>query len=273
VKSKFKKLGKMKKAINLYLINGLDTQEKLNAIKRVGYDGVLLSMDNERETMSLNEQIAYCKDIGLGISMIHCKYYEPWLNGLWLDEGDGDLAENFYIKQIQQIKDFKGANFVIHTNGGYDVQNTDIGMQRLKKLLNYCEKYGINLCIENLYSAGQVDYIFANLQSQNLKFCYDSGHENFLTPGFDLAAKHVDRLNVTHLHDNHGKIDEHLVLGEGNIDLNKLAHNLSKCNIEYLTAEIKLGDNFDSYESILKLNLMVLENLDKLIDNNNKKPQ
>ena len=63
----------MKKAINLYFCNE-ETKIKLDAIKSAGYDGVMLGVDTKNETLSLDQQVEYCKTIGLEISMIHCSY-------------------------------------------------------------------------------------------------------------------------------------------------------------------------------------------------------
>ena len=96
----------MKKAINLYFYKA-DTKEKLDLIKKAGFDGVILGVYEGVETMSLKDQVDYCNQIGLGISMIHCSYIEPKLNGLWCeDSNDGDFTEKDYIQQIEAIKDY-----------------------------------------------------------------------------------------------------------------------------------------------------------------------
>ena len=255
----------MKKAINLYALTG-DTKEKLDNIKKAGYDGVFLGVYDKKETMTLEQQVEYCKKIGLGISMIHCSYVEPKLNGLWIEDNeDGKFTENDLLNQIERIKNFGVKDFVIHTNGGFDVQNTKEGLTRLKKILTLCEKYDINLCIENLYVSSQVEYIFNNLKSKNLTFCYDCGHDNFLTPGSNLVEKYGHMLTTTHLHDNNGKADEHLTLGLGNINQNKLAKDLAKCNFEYLSAEVRENNPELTQIEALKRNLTALEKLDRLI--------
>lgn len=256
----------MKKAINLYCING-DTKEKLDTIKKVGFDGVFLGVYDKKETMTLEEQVAYCKKIGLGISMIHCSYVEPKLNGLWIEGSeDGEFTENDLLNQVERIKNFGVKDFVIHSNGGFDVQNTKAGLIRLQKILKACEKNNLNLCVENLYTASQVEYIFDNLKSKNLTFCYDCGHDNFLTPGSKLLEKYGYLLTTTHLHDNHGKADEHMTLGMGSINQEELAKRLAKCNFEYLSAEVREPDPNQTLTEALEKNLKALNKLDKLIE-------
>lgn len=260
----------MKKAVNIYMSLN-DTFEKLDAIKAAGYDGVLLSDHDVSETMSLEEEIAYCKKIGLEISMVHCSYKSNILNELWEESSNiGDEITNDLIKQVERIKDFNISNFVIHTCGNKEAKNTAAGLKRIEKLLAVCEKYKINLCVENLFLDGQVRYIFDNLKSPYLKFCYDSGHENFLTPNANLAVDYSKILSTTHIHDNHGETDEHLILGLGTIDQDKLARSLAKANFEFLTAEIKFRGQVLSEDELnekLKLNLDALNKLDDSIKN------
>lgn len=259
----------MKKAVNIYL-SLIDTKQKLDLIKSVGYDGVLLTTHDINETMSLEEAIKYCNEIGLEISMVHCTYDSKILNELWQESSNvGDEIIDNLISQVERIKNFNISNFVIHTCGNKHAINSPAGLKRIKKLLTICEKYKINLCVENLFLDNQVKYIFNNLKSPYLKFCFDSGHENFLTPNSELAVIFANILSTTHIHDNHGESDEHLILGLGNINQNKLAKDLSKSSSEFLTAEIKYKGQVLSDEELiekLKLNLKALNKLDKMIE-------
>lgn len=258
----------MKKAVNLYLSLN-DTFEKLDAIKMVGYDGVMLSINNKDESADIQTQIEYCKKIGLDISMVHCKYNNK-INEIWKKNSKiGDEIIDDFINQVKSINGFGIKNFVVHTIGDEETKNTIYGLKRIEKLLNFCEECKINLCIENLITANQIDYIFNNLNSPYLKFCYDSGHEHFLTPNANLAVKYSNLLTTTHLHDNHGETDEHLILGFGNLDQEKLTKSLAMSNSEFLTAEIKFRGKVLSNEELiekLKLNLDALNKLDRMIE-------
>ncbi len=253
----------MKKAINLYFIQR-DTKEKLYEIKKSGFDGVLLGVYNKNETMTLEEQIEYCKSVGLEISMIHCSYYEPKLNSLWLAGDDGDNVARDLVDQITAVSKYNVKNFVMHTNGSFDVENTKRGIERLKSILKTCEKFDTNLNIENLYSDEQVNYIFKNVKHKNLTFCFDCGHENFLTPDKRLARIYKDRMTTVHLHDNYGSKDEHSILGYGTVNIKELAEDLSGANIEFLTLELKADNDVDMRDYLKKAKASV-DKLDKMI--------
>lgn len=253
----------MKFAVNLYFANG-DTKQRLNLIKNTGYDGVLLGMNEDFQTMTVTEQLGYCKEIGLEISMVHANYDGSILNEFWeKDSAIGDEIADDIIRQIQKIKDYNIKNFVIHVCGDDKCKTNEYGIMRLKKILNLCEEINMNLCIENLFIASQLDYIYENIKSKNLKFCYDSGHENFLTPNENLAERFSKFLTATHLHDNHGSRDEHKILGTGTVNQEYLAKSLAKADLEFLTAEIKYYNEGVLQEQILKDNMEVLKNLAK----------
>ncbi len=254
----------MKKSTNLYFNNNVDTKEKLNAIKSIGYDEFFTGIYDKLETIPWKEQIEYAKKIGLNCTMIHCSYREPLLNNFWLDNEIGEQVFQSYLEQIKLCKGYT-KNFVVHLNGDKNSVVSEIGLNRIRKLLEECEKYDINLCIENLYSANEIPYIFKNIKHKNLKICFDTGHKNFLTPNFNILKEYLPYISVLHIHDNHGEKDEHLILGKGNIDLNELSKYLSCRQDLVLASEMK--NNEPNFVNALKEDYKALSMLEKMIEN------
>jgi sugar phosphate isomerase/epimerase len=91
-------------------------------------------------------------------------------------------------------------------------------LNRIKRLIEKAERNNVNIAIENVRHPEYLDYVFDNIQSDRLKFCYDSGHENCFTKGINYLEKYGDKLGAMHLHDNNGIKDEHLLPFEGNIN-------------------------------------------------------
>ncbi len=257
----------MKKAINLYFYGG-ETKNKLDAIKSSGYDGVLLGIYTKSETMSIHEQLEYCKQIGLEVSMIHCEYNINHLDHFWLkDDKIGDMVVTDYISQIESFSSYNVPAFVVHLSGSFEPTYSKYGIKRLEKILNICQKNNIKLCIENLEYPKQIEYIFNHLSHPNLSFCYDSGHKNCFSKHSNIATNYSQYLFCTHIHDNHENGDEHLILGHGTTDLNTLAKELSNANNEYLTSEIKYNHSSLSIQEILHQNLQSLVKLEQEIFN------
>jgi sugar phosphate isomerase/epimerase len=68
-----------------------------------------------------------------------------------------------------------------------------------------------------------------------LRFHLDVGHafiENRMRGVRDYLEAFGDRLAHVHMHDNHGKEDEHLPLGKGNIDIHKVVRLLKEVNYD-----------------------------------------
>ena len=252
----------MKKSVNLYFKNNIDTKNKIILIKNLGYDEFFTGIYDKVETINFVEQIKFAKSIGLDCTMIHCSYKEPELNNFWLEKEKGEEITNDLINQIELCHDYS-KNFVVHLNGSKESITSEIGLKRILKILQICEKYDINLCVENLYSDKEIPFIFENIQHKNLKICFDYGHQNFLTPNFDIMKNFGEYVSVLHIHDNFGSIDEHLVIGKGNINWDKVAEDLKNRQDLVLSSEIKIKE--ENYQEILKENLNGLELLNKKI--------
>ncbi len=79
------------------------------------------------------------------------------------------------------------------------------------------------------------------LEKTDLKLTFDIGHYN-CREGHEVFLDWFDRVVNVHLHDNRGDLDEHLALGEGNVDLSVIPQNYKG----YLTLEVR------NEEAILK---------------------
>ena len=253
----------MKTSVNLYFEKGIDAKTKIDTIKALGYDEFFTTVYDQCETMTFIEQIRYAKEIGLPCTMVHCSYYEPRLNSFWLDGAEGDDITEDYIRQINLC----GAltkNFVVHLNCSSDCPVSEIGIARLRKILKVCEKYHLNLCVENLCSVNEIPYIFAKLEHPLLKICFDSGHHHWLMPNFNICREYAKYITTLHLHENNGTADDHKKLTIGSSVFNYLKENLSYLDSEIvLTSELKnAGKNWVEY---LRQNLVSLKELGNLL--------
>lgn len=259
----------MKKAINLY-VSKIDTLDKIKWIKKAGFEAIYTGIYNKSENIDLDEIIRLFKENNFSIPQMHCSYIEPLLKDLWKEGENGDNQEKSLLSQIDQTAKYGIKNFVIHTNGEFNPPVTDCGVERIKRLLERCKKYNINLCIENLYDFKQMKYIFDKIDDDNLRVCYDCGHHNCLNPDSPVFEYFKDKIAVLHLHDNHGKPqtgigDEHLMIGQGSMDLKKLAKNLSQLPEDVvLCAEYKASPEICDEEFFIKAKKS-LDNLENLI--------
>ncbi len=108
-------------------------------------------------------------------------------------------------------------------------------VEKAKKSLSSIDRisaeYGVRIAVENMpsfpFMLGHTAEEMEDLIGMtNLGFCLDIGHANTTGQIDELIEKFSDRLINIHIHDNHGEMDEHLTLGEGNIDFKSIIGKL-----------------------------------------------
>lgn len=70
--------------------------------------------------------------------------------------------------------------------------------------------------------------IFSKVNSEFIGLCLDLGHSNLGEGGIQYIKRHSDKIFCVHYHDNSGRKDEHLQIGEGNILWKMIIHELDK---------------------------------------------
>lgn len=109
-------------------------------------------------------------------------------------------------------------------------RDLEINLEMYRRLMPAAKKYGVKVCLENLFAAGRgrmfeanvctsvedfvylIDKLNAEAGEDVFGFCFDVGHAN--ATGKDLRAyinKLGKRLTILHIHDNNGAGDMHLM--------------------------------------------------------------
>ena len=99
----------------------------------------------------------------------------------------------------------------------------------LKELCEYVKKYNMFIMIENMPGAGEMGYgpeeilhIIEEVNSDNLKFIFDTGHAH-VSEYEDTTYLYLLKDYLMHIHynDNDSTADKHQRIGSGTIDFNK----------------------------------------------------
>ena len=103
------------------------------------------------------------------------------------------------------------------------------------------ESGDLPLLIENVFeqTPSTIVALLDRFSDKNLWFCFDTGHFNLfstLSLG-DWLMPLRDKLREFHIHDNHGKSDEHLPVGRGLFPFRELKHLLKGMDAPFFTAE------------------------------------
>lgn len=227
---------------NIFFSYGFDItlQERIDHIKKTGFDGVFVSL--EAEDYLTDDEIQKIMDCSLQIETLHLPA-KGYINSIWEENPIGDLFINQLKEDIQKAASFHIKRVILHLNSKKIHPDPSlIGLQRIQSLLQVCQKFDILLCIENNRDMKHLFYVFEKIHNDHLRFCLDTGHANAFTHNlmeFPTYPFVKEKLECLHLHDNDGKNDQHRLPFQGNIDWKKLMPLLLKINPQLnLTLEI-----------------------------------
>ena len=160
-----------------------------------------------------------------------------------------DITRHRFEQTAQLVSMFRPKTVVCHT--GYDWKRygsiKDAWLENSVKIWTWLSEKitaeGGDLMLENVYEHYPDDILILleQLQNKRIGFCLDVGHQAVfsrspLKQWIDVLGDHLKQL---HLHDNFGESDDHLALGNGNINfpelflfLKRLSHKPMAVTIE-----------------------------------------
>ncbi len=224
---------------------GLDLplENRLNLIKKAGFSTTCLWYGAE-EDMVRNNQADFMpklvRERGIKIDNIHVPYNNT--NYIWSEANDKreviwrELSDGIIYCSKHDIP-----IMVMHpVKGQAPPPPSKDGLEFFRQLVKKAENQNITIALENVPAGNEhLEYLFQQIPSPNLGFCYDSSHDNIAT-AFKRQAleKWGMRLATVHISDNMGKNDDHLVPGQGNIDWTTVISHIPKSYIGALLLEL-----------------------------------
>ena len=135
-------------------------------------------------------------------------------------------------------------------------------VEKAKKSLSSIDRisaeYGVRIAVENMpsfpFMLGHTAEEMNDLIGMtNLGFCLDIGHANTTSQIDELIKTFRDRLVNVHIHDNNGEMDEHLTLGEGNIDFKRIIESLKGYTGNFIIESKSFPSAVDSQDYLKSL--------------------
>jgi sugar phosphate isomerase/epimerase len=121
----------------------------------------------------------------------------------------------------------------------------------MEKMIAHGRNLGLCICLENMFPRYRSFYEPAHFSAvldehPDLKLTLDTGHANIDGGSgriFEFIRRYGSRIGHVHASDNHGQRDEHLPIGEGNIDFQGVMRRLAKIGYqETITLEVFAED-------------------------------
>ena len=152
------------------------------------------------------------------------------INEFWLDCEVGEKIYHDFSKCIEDCDKYDIPTLVLHMSSGMTPPPiTEIGIQRIEKLIEQAAKKNITLAFENLRKLFNLAWAFETYRDcDTIKFCWDNGHQYCFTPNIDFMPMFGKKTGCLHLHDNYQILnqDDHLLPFDGTIDMQGVANRI-----------------------------------------------
>ncbi|MBI3462274.1 MAG: sugar phosphate isomerase/epimerase [Planctomycetes bacterium] len=205
---------------------------QLDVVRRLGASHVELypRWSNQPDARGVGRQV---REAGLEVWSAH----GPWGNETWqaerVDLGSLDpAARQSAIAEVRRTLEWLalagGSRLVVHpgvlSEPADTTQRRGALLDSLAALAPEAAGHGVFLCVENLppgcfpgsHMADNAA-IVAELTASHVGLCLDTGHANIVADVAGEARVAGRHLRTTHVHDNDGRRDEHLLPGLGTV--------------------------------------------------------
>lgn len=237
----------MRIAVETYIpVRELGVEAGLRAIAEAGFRHIDFTYYFELEALVASEKYlhiaketrALMEQLGLQCTQAHApfclQYNEPFHEG----------SPNFQkiVRALEAAALLGAPLIVVHAlgvpDGAASAASVNTNLQFYRALEPYCEKFGIQIGVENLGNAlstpTQLNDLLRQLKPSCFSACLDVGHANMLgIPPQDFIREILrGRLHSLHIHDNDGTDDQHQLPFLGKINWREVIRALKEIDYQ-----------------------------------------
>ena len=201
-------------------------KEQLPMIKKAGFTHIslgagdlehsgYLTAEGQRNVKELTQ------DTGLDICSIHAPFFGEGTDVSAFDKNEAAISLDILKKCIDAAIYLQAGVITVHPCPmkieRLEVRK-DVIVKQVRNLIDHIGKETVKIAIENLpsiYANTILDHSLKNINDVHYGFCFDSSHDNLMERRFDMLIKYADRLITTHISDNRGQKDDHMLPFEG----------------------------------------------------------
>lgn len=224
---------------HLYVGDRLD-RDHLVEIAAHGFEAVevfaVKSHFDYRDRRAAIALAEWLDDTRLTLHSLHAPIARDYVKGSWkdgltlaaADESQRKAAVEETLATLDVAAAVRYSTLVLHggvpePHGGAADNHLASLVRSLEELSPVAQRYGVRLAVEVIPNAlstpsALVDLIESDIDADNLGICMDVGHARLMGDVIDAIETCSGHLITTHLHDNRGRNDDHLVPGKGVID-------------------------------------------------------
>ena len=224
---------------HLYIGDRLD-RDHLVEIAAHGFDAVevfaVKSHFDYRDRRAAVALAEWLEDTRLTLHSMHAPMARDYIAGTWEENlslaATDESRRKAAIEETLAVLDVAAAvpysTLVLHGGipepyGGAADNHVASLVRSLEELSPVAERYGVRLAVEVIPNAistpsSLVELVESDLDVAELGICMDVGHARLMGDVVDAIETCSGHLITTHIHDNRGRHDDHLVPGKGSID-------------------------------------------------------
>ena len=224
---------------HLYVADRLD-RDNLVEIAAHGFDAVevfaVKSHFDYRDRRAAIALAEWLDDTRLTLHSMHAPIARDYVKGTWKDnltlaahdEDRRKAAVDEVLATLDVASTVPYSTLVLHCGvpepfGGAADNHLGSMVRSLEELSPVAQQLGVRLAVEVIpnaisSAAALVDLAESDIDAPALGICMDVGHARLMGDVVDAIETCSGHLITTHLHDNRGRNDDHLVPGKGVID-------------------------------------------------------
>lgn len=245
-----------------------DILEEIKSIKRLGFDFVEIGIEWPEDMPEiLNRKRSKILSLLKKYNMFAIGHTAWWMDFStpyesvrreWVEEGKRKIntASRLGMKKIN-FHSYSVLATPFHRK--YRRSLLDNFVESLKELITYARTKGIEVILENGVERGEItnfrDFKYI-VDKSNVKVHLDVGHA-FVCGGMKNVKNYIfnfkSRLEHVHMHDNHGKADEHLPIGKGLIDFHKVVRYLKEIGYDKTITFEVFTSKMDARKSMVRI--------------------
>ena len=260
------------------------TLNRLKTLRAAGFDRIeILAIPphfDYRDKTRLQDMAAWLRDQGTILHSIHTPFsmdYQAMKASQWLSVASPEKARRrAAVDEVCRAMEFFEKAFcpfaVVHMGAPGDsnrLKLLDALYESLEVLVPFASARGMKIALENI--PGELS-LLENMRrfleeagQEEVGICFDTGHSNLMANPVSEIAAGGSRIVTTHLHDNRGKDDDHLLPFEGKIPWEEVLRAFQK--IDYSGCwmlEVKGGDQ--SPDGVLQAAGRVFDRLEAILE-------
>ncbi len=224
---------------HLYVADRLD-RDHLVEIAAHGFEAVevfaVKSHFDYRDRRAAVALAEWLDDTRLKLHSLHAPIARNYVGGAWKDavslaahdESRRKSAVDDTVAALEVAATAPFSTLVLHCGvpepiGGAADNHLASMVKSLEDLAPVARRHGVRLAVEVIPNAlstpsALVELVESDIDAAGLGICMDVGHARLMGDVVDAIETVSGHLITTHLHDNRGRSDDHLVPGKGVID-------------------------------------------------------